>query len=136
VRELKSHEADVCAPRPLYEVALENAVEGCIRETYSALECMWQAEAATDPVVRATMKRIARDEMRHLALAWSVNAWMRQRLSLPERARLLDAQRGAVANLSRELGADPHPDLVGPGGLPRAAQSRELVRAIGAWLAA
>jgi hypothetical protein len=122
--------------RPLLAMALENAVEGCVRETYSALECAWQAELATDPVVRATMKRIARDEMRHLALAWSVNAWAISRLTPDERARVSAAQRDAVAALREELRSDPHASLVGPGGLPRAAQSQALVGAIEAKLAA
>jgi hypothetical protein len=122
--------------RPLLAMALENAVEGCVRETYSALECAWQAELATDPVVRATMKRIARDEMRHLALAWSVHAWAVSRLTPGERARVLAAQRDAVAALRSELRSDPHTSLLGRGGLPGAAQSQALVGAIEARLAA
>jgi hypothetical protein len=124
------------AVRPLVAMALENAVEGCIRETYSALECAWQAEVALDPVVRATMRRIARDEMRHLALAWGVHAWASSRLSPAERARVLDAQREAAAVLRAELGVDPNAALVAEAGLPRAVQSQALVDAIEAKLAA
>jgi hypothetical protein len=124
------------AVRPLAAMALENAVEGCVRETYSALECAWQAELADDPVVRATMKRIARDELRHLALAWSVHAWVVPRLSPAERASVLAAQREATAALSSELRADPDASLVAQAGLPRAAQSQALVAAIEAKLAA
>jgi hypothetical protein len=124
------------AVRPLAAMALENAVEGCVRETYSALECAWQAEVARDPVVRATMKRIARDEMRHLALAWSVHAWVLPRLSPSDRARVLAAQRDAASELRGELRADPNAALVAQAGLPQAAQSQALVAAIEAKLAA
>jgi hypothetical protein len=122
--------------RPLEQVALENAVEGCVRETYSALECLWQAKAASDPVVRAEMRRIARDEMRHLALSWEVHAWVLGRLDGASRRRVKDAQRLAIAELLGEVASDPHASLVGTAGLPRGAQSRALVAAIESRLAA
>ena len=132
------------APRPapprvvrtLLGVALENAVEGCVRETYSALECLWQAQAAEDPVVRAEMKRIARDEMRHLALSWEVHAWAMRRLDGAARARVREAQRRAIHELLGEVGTDPRASLVRTAGLPRGAQSRALVSAIATRLAA
>jgi hypothetical protein len=124
------------ARRSLEEMATENAVEGCVRETYSALECLWQAETAADPVVRATMKRIARDEMRHLALAWAVHDWARGKLSASARGRLHTAQREAVATLLGEVSQDPHRSLVKKGGLPEGHQSRALISAIEARLAA
>ncbi|HEY8087165.1 MAG TPA: ferritin-like domain-containing protein [Polyangiaceae bacterium] len=132
------------APRPapprsrrrFAEVALENAVEGCVRETYSALECAWQAEVAADPVVRATMKRIARDEMRHLELSWAVHAWAVGRLDAASRARVAEAQRSEIATMLDELARNPHDTLLATGGLPRAAQSQALVSAIARRLAA
>jgi hypothetical protein len=122
--------------RTLLAMALENAVEGCIRETYSALECAWQGQVATDAVVRATMQRIARDELRHLALAWAVHGWAIGRLDPAARARVREAQRDEVAVLKSELGRDPHESLLSKGGLPRAFQSQALVDAIEAKLAA
>jgi hypothetical protein len=118
------------ALRSLASMALDNAVEGTIRETYSALECAWQAEVAVDPVVRATMKRIARDELRHLALSWAVHAWVVTRLDGATRAHIEAARRAELAELRRELAADPHESLVVTGGLPRAFQSRALLSAI------
>jgi hypothetical protein len=119
-------------PRSLEALALENAVEGCVRETYSALECMWQSHVAEDPVVRATMTRIARDEMSHLALSWKVHAWAMSRLSAAARARVQQAQRDEIAALGRELVRDPEAPLLRTAGLPRAAHSRALVASIAA----
>jgi hypothetical protein len=124
------------ARRSLHEMALENAVEGCVRETYSALECAWQAEVAADPVVRATMRRIARDEMRHLELSWAVHAWALGKLDADSRARLTAAQQAEIVTMLAELSHDPHDSLRRSGGLPRAADSRALVGAIAARLAA
>ena len=122
--------------RPLEAMARENAVEGCVRETYSALECAWQGEVAEDPVVRATMKRIAKDEMRHLALAWAVHGWAMGRLEPAARKRVAAAQADEVRSLMGELNADPHASLLGAAGLPRALESRALVAAIGSKVAA
>ena len=122
--------------RPILAVALENAVEGCVRETYSALECLWQAQAAEDPVVRAEMKRIARDEMRHLALSWEVHAWVMRRLDGEGRARVRAAQGSAIRELLAEVASDPQSSLVRTAGLPLGAQSRALVSAIATRLAA
>jgi hypothetical protein len=82
------------------------------------------------------MKRIARDEMRHLALAWSVNEWVKGKLSAEARDRLLAAQRRAVVALRGEVMQDPHGSLVKEGGLPRGRQSQVLVSAIADRLAA
>jgi hypothetical protein len=116
--------------RPLAAMALDNAVEGTIRETYSALECAWQAEVAADPVVRATMRRIARDELHHLALSWAVHAWAMGRLNAETRARVATARREEIEELRRELACDPAEPLVRLGGLPKAFQSGELLGAI------
>jgi hypothetical protein len=116
--------------RSLEAMALDNASEGCVRETYSALECAWQAEVAGDPVVRATMRRIARDEMRHLALSWAVHRWVTGKLGAQARARLAAAQRDELVSLRKELTCDPHESLVTTGGLPRSRQSGALLDAI------
>ena len=122
------------AVRSLEAVALDNAVEGCVRETYSALECMWQARRAGDPVVRSTMKRIARDEMEHLALSWSVHAWAMQRLGRAARTRVHEAQREQVEVLAREMARDPVESLVTTAGLPPARASQALVATIASQL--
>ncbi|HEY6462845.1 MAG TPA: hypothetical protein VIY73_21895, partial [Polyangiaceae bacterium] len=104
--------------------------------TYSALECLWQSHVAADPVVRAEMKRIARDELRHLALSWEVHAWITRRLDATQRARVRDAQRAAIAELLSEVARDPHDALLSHAGLPRGAQSRALIASIASRMAA
>jgi hypothetical protein len=71
--------------RPLLDVARENAVEGCVRETYGAVIGLVGATRAPDPEVRATMQSIARDECRHAALSWRVDAWAMSRLERTDR---------------------------------------------------
>jgi rubrerythrin len=55
--------------RSLAALAIENAVEGCVYETFGAAVGLAQAMTASDAKVRAAMRRIARDEMQHAELA-------------------------------------------------------------------
>jgi hypothetical protein len=50
--------------------------EGCIGETRAAVEAREELAEAPDPVVRAVLETIARDETRHAELAWRTLAWL------------------------------------------------------------
>jgi hypothetical protein len=89
--------------RTCFEIALENAVEGCVRETYGALVAHHQAALAQDPAVMSAMTRIAEDETRHAELAWRVADWLEPRLTAAERAQLAEARAAAFAQLRNEL---------------------------------
>ncbi len=112
--------------RDLETIARENAVEACVTETFGALLAAWQAERAEDAGVRAAMRAIAPDEVRHASLAWAVAAWIEPRLSPAARARVrrarADAARKCVQNATNELGRE----IAGPLGLPSAAAARSL----------
>jgi hypothetical protein len=82
--------------RSLVEIAVENAVEGCVRETYGAVIAAYQSRTAVDDGVRAAMKAIANDEARHASLAWTIGAWIEGRLTSAERSRVAEARREAV----------------------------------------
>src|SRR5439155_17831135 len=90
--------------RSLEGIAVDNAVEGCVRETYGALVATYQAENAKDAAVRAAMKRIAREEIRHAALSWQLDGWLAGRLDRAARERVARAKLGARAELASTLG--------------------------------
>ncbi len=102
--------------RSLLEIALENAREGCVRETWAALEAHFQAKAAPTAALRAALGRIAVDEARHAELAWALHDWFMGTLSPPqrllvvrtvesERERLaVDLARASPASHERQLG--------------------------------
>ncbi|WP_223642091.1 ferritin-like domain-containing protein [Corallococcus sp. EGB] len=104
--------------RSLVDVALENAVEGCVRETYGALLAHHQAMHARDLEVRQAMVHIAEDETRHAALSWDIDQWARPRLSEQERASLKEAQRRAVALLRQEVAVPFDASIVTEAGMP------------------
>ncbi len=118
------------AARSLEAVATENAVEGCVRETFGALVAMWQAERATDSDVASAMKAIAVDETKHAELAWSVAAWADEKLDAKSRKRVNAAKNKAIRDLEKEITVDVHPDLIARAGLPSAAEQRRLLAAL------
>ncbi len=111
--------------RALEAIALENAVEGCAREAFGALVATWQAAVARDPEIRAAMASIARDETRHAALAFAVDAWLGGRLDSNARGRVDQARRDALAELAG-ASMDVPEGLRGALGLPSGVQARAL----------
>jgi hypothetical protein len=114
------------AVRALEEIALENAVEGCVRETYGAALALFRANHASTARVRSTMQRIAEDECRHADLSWAIAAWVMPLLDAAARARVVEAQRRAITEL--EDAADHATSFARDVGLPTPCQRRNLVR--------
>ena len=86
-------------PRTLLELTLDNAVEGCIFETFSALKLLQQAKKSDHPVLTQTLKQIALDEISHAELAWDIHKYLMTKLSKEERQIVRTAQKNAVSTL-------------------------------------
>ena len=114
------------SPRDLFGFALENAVEGAVRETYGALVAAFQAERAA-PELRPLLRRIARDEARHSALAHDIDRWVQPRLSADERARLAAARVAALDELRAAITTEPPDSVVRIAGVPTASEARILL---------
>jgi rubrerythrin len=134
----RSFGAEPLVPRPhratratLESLATENAVEGCVRELMGALVAAHQAAHATDPRIARAMRRIARDEARHAALAWAIDAWATPHLSAAARARVRAAQLEAFEDLRREASRPVLPDVAAVAGMPDAGRAARLVTAFG-----
>ena len=133
--------ADPAAPeiesrplRGLYALALDNAVEGCVRETFGALVGTHQALAARDPEVATVMREIATDETRHAALSWKIAEWVEPLLTESERERINQARAEAVITLRAEMGVPVDPILLREAGLPAPEQAVALVDQLGVFL--
>jgi len=116
--------------RPLATLAIENAVEGCVRETWGAAVARFQAERAVDPALRRAMATIARDEARHAALAWRVHVWAQTKLDATARAACARALREEVSALRRELDGCFDDATARALGVPTGAAARALAGAI------
>jgi hypothetical protein len=112
--------------RSLFDVARENAVEGCVRETFGALLAMHQRARAADLGVRNAMQAIALDETHHAELAWAIHRWALPRLSASARRRVRRAQEAALDELRASAGRW-HPDVVQAAGMPSPAVEARLV---------
>jgi hypothetical protein len=113
--------------RSLERIAVENAVEGCVRETFGAALAMMQARTARDAGVRAAMARIARDEAQHAVLAWDIARWLDTQLTPEAQARVRRARsRAADAMVEASSGADE--DAMRDLGLPEAEHAQALAR--------
>lgn len=105
-------------PRGLAEIATENAVEGCVRETFGALVAHVQAATARDPEVRAALATIAEEETQHAALSWDIAAWADSRLCEHEREMVAAARAGALSRLAADLRTPPEPRVEEIAGMP------------------
>jgi hypothetical protein len=110
--------------RTLEAIAVENAVEGCVRETFGAVVAMRQAERARGGRLRRSLRRIAREEAGHAELSWKVARWLSGELTEAAARRVDEARRGAVEALAHEVARDPHRSLIDELGLPPAAEAR------------
>lgn len=118
------------AVRPLESLAAENASQGCVRETWAALEARYQSLAARDPVIRRTMDRVACDGLRHAEFSWAVDAWARRRLERDARNRVEGARLEAVQDLLGALCIERERELCVEAGLPTVATARGLAHAL------
>lgn len=123
---VRSERVPVGSTRNLEAVALENAVEGCVRETYGALVAEHQARRAGDARIRAAYSRIAQDETRHAALSWQIARWAEARLAPASRRRVDAARSAAAAALGREVRASAPSPIDGVAGLPSPDVGAEL----------
>jgi len=121
------------APRDLEAIAIENAIEGCVREAYGAILATHQARTAEAASVRRFARTIARDERRRAALAFDVGRWLDERLDAQARARVAAARDGAFDALLTEVTAcaESDPRL----GLPSRRVARQLVEGLRAVVA-
>ena len=115
------------AVRPLAAMLRENAVEGCVGETYGALLAWYQSAQASDPLVRATMTRIAEDETRHAALAWQIAAGAEADLDQATRHALAVARARAFEELEVALAVEPAPEVATALGLPSASTAQAML---------
>lgn len=117
--------------RSLFELAIENAVEGCVHEAFSGLVALHQARCAADAEFRQAMATVADEEIGHGELAWAIHAWACSQLSDAEVEAVGHAMREAAQALVVALGADKlAPATRAALGLPAPQQSAAMADAL------
>ncbi len=100
--EVPSYSQRPHAEQSLEELATDNAVEGCVRETFAALLAVHQSEHGTDPSIREAFGSIAADETQHAELSRDVHRWAIAQLGHDARARVEAAMRASIDELRSE----------------------------------
>ena len=91
------------APRALVDIAIENAVEGCVGEVFGAAEALFRALKAADPEVRVALSSIAADEAGHADLSMQISHLLAARLDRAERLHVREAMENARRRLRDEI---------------------------------
>ncbi len=125
--EVRSPDVAETAPRDRFRFALDNAVEGCVKETFGALLAEAQAAHASDPEIACILRGISQDETEHAALSWKMAAWIEPTLSAGERRTIAAAKQRAVCELQRILQRQFDPAVESLAGMPDPAGARALL---------
>jgi hypothetical protein len=122
-------EHDALPVRTQCELAIDNAREGCVGESYAALVATVQATAALLPALREHFAAIAADELAHAALAHAIAEWLEPQLTDEER-ELVRAERAAAVHELAIAGAPATTAATRALGLPGAATSARLLQIV------
>ncbi|WP_434419072.1 ferritin-like domain-containing protein [Nannocystis pusilla] len=120
--------------RDLLAIAVENAVEGCVGETWAALIAAHQARAAADPGMCEVYAEIAADEAHHAELAWALDTWLCGQLGPGARARVDAARADAAARLRAVLEDSQDDPALLVLGVPDRARAQHLAAGLDAAL--
>jgi hypothetical protein len=91
-----------------YALALENAVEGCVKETLGVAYLAHQASHAEDPELRTMAASLYEDELAHATLSWDLVAFFDAHLDEAQRATLRAAQTRALEEVVEEASSLHH----------------------------
>jgi hypothetical protein len=111
----------------LFALALHNAQEGCVRETYGALVAKHQAMFAGDDGLRSDMQTIAAEEVSHAAWSHDLDTWLSERLTAREREQVAAAKQQAFDHLRDELNQEVDEQLRLFAGLPNKAVAQRML---------
>ncbi len=112
--------------RSAVAIAVENMIEGVVRETFGAAIALFQADHAADPELRAAMRAIAVDECAHASLAFRTAKFLDGHLDAADRARVEAGKHEAMRGLFASL-VEPEATLRRLVGLPSVAESRQML---------
>lgn len=90
-------------PRSLLDIALENAEEGCVRESFGAAQALLRAKWAVERANQIFWSEIAADELRHAELSRDLGAWLKTRLTETQNWRVSRVRVDAYNTLHGEL---------------------------------
>ncbi len=115
--------------RSLADCARENAIEGCVHETFAAAFAAHQADHARTDALRACFAEITEDEIGHAALAHTAREFFDARLS-SETRRSHRRAAGEAARKLEQTFRDPTSETERFLGYPTRTSARRLLHAV------
>lgn len=109
-----------------FELALENAVAGCVHETLGVAYLEHQRLHAQDPALAAMAEALYEDELDHAALSWDLVAFFDRHLDGAQKQKLRAARERALSDVVVEM-KDLDPRVREALGLPPPAVIAEIV---------
>jgi hypothetical protein len=97
----------------LLSIAIHNAVEGCVFETWAALKSHHQAAHCEIPELQKLYKQVAIDETRHGQLAWDLHTWFMKQLNKTDQQLVIAAQAKAFERLRYVAAAESETPFLG-----------------------
>lgn len=117
-------------PRTLEAIALENAREGCARETLGAMVGLHQSRHAATPALRAVMAQVSADELGHASWSQALAQTLDQKLSRAARRRVREARDQALHVAAAELTRATSADVARALGVPDEERLHTLTTAV------
>ena len=114
--------------RSFFEIALENAVEGCVNETFAAALGYWQQEHAVLETFKQVIAHITEEESKHAALSWEIHEWAFPQLSINEQQQIRQAQLNAIERLEQTFMVEEESSLRQALGMPDRDQVQALLK--------
>ena len=71
----------------MFDFAMQNAIAGCIEETWASVLALYRAQHT--PKYQERFTQIARDEIGHAQLSWHIHQWAMSQLSTPEQQHII-----------------------------------------------
>ncbi len=113
----------------LLELARENTIEGCVRETWGALSAEFQARAAADPQLADMYRSIAPDELAHAQLAWDIQQWLVAQTGASQHLGDVAAEARSLLLAEQQ---QPSAAVASLTGAPQLALARQLIQELAA----
>ena len=114
--------------RSLWDIAVENLLEGCINESYAALQALYQSRHAQTDFLKACFAKIATDECKHAEIAREVHQFLLPLLTKQQREELQCLQLQQWNKLQKAVSEQAIPTDLKILGLPSPEKASFMVQ--------
>ena len=127
LKEIQEHPI---GSRSIWEIAVENLLEGCINESYAALQALYQSRHAQTDQLKGLFLTIAQDECKHAEIAREVHIFLCTLLTAEEQIKLQVLAKKQWKQLQETLLVQPQLKDLKVIGLPSPSTAFKMAQAL------